>query len=447
MRSLIKKILKEARVPRDERIELYRDNNIIVVFPLTHRALQKYASFCQWCINDDKSEWEDYHKGQHVVIIQRNPKKSKKGITGMETEGEILILSRLDAGYWTFKDANEVLNNTFDSKEEALDYFVDITNNINNFGTNIVYYSPENGIYDMEDNFLWNFNFEISDIPNMNPEIIRIMDDYLWRNLNVPDSNNLKESNEIHNSHLVETIPNRYVYHTSNPIFRDKISKEGLIPKGKSESWLSDTKINGKVIFAINSDNKDDWWDSGYDDDIYRIDTSKINNKWFFDPNFQYGVYKTEDNEIDAIITFDPIPLNAIKLIYKGSFSLDESVNIENASTDSYNDIIVDGEKVGYVILSPARKEYYWVDVNLPNPLAIVDIKIYNEFRGKKYMSQTMNWLYNFAKKNGYKSLFLRVDDDSEISEETLFQIYQKLGFSVYRTIDDEDDIFMYKLL
>jgi hypothetical protein len=190
MRSLIKKILKEARVPKDEKVQLYKDDNIIVVVPLTHRALQKYASFCQWCINDDKSEWEDQHKGQHVVIIQRNPKKSKKGITGIETEGEILILSRLDAGYWAFKDANEVLNNTFDSKEKALDYFDDITNDINNFGTNIVYYSPENGIYDMEDNYLWNYGIEIKDIPNVTPKVIEIMDDYLWR------SSSLKESNE-----------------------------------------------------------------------------------------------------------------------------------------------------------------------------------------------------------------------------------------------------------
>jgi RimJ/RimL family protein N-acetyltransferase len=127
--------------------------------------------------------------------------------------------------------------------------------------------------------------------------------------------------------------------------------------------------------------------------------------------------------------------------------SKDESIDVENPSTDEYNDIIVDGEKVGYIILSPARKEYYWVDVNLPNPLAIVDIKIFKQFRGKNYMKDTMNWLYDFAKDNDYKSLFLRVDDDSEISQETLFQIYQKYGFSVYRTTDDEDDIFMYKLL
>jgi hypothetical protein len=245
--------------------------------------------------------------------------------------------------------------------------------------------------------------------------------------------------NENNNSHLVGVIPNKYVYHTSNPIFRDKISKEGLIPKGKSESWLSNTKIDGKVIFVVNSNKKKYFFDSTYDDDIYQIDTTKLNNKWYNDPNF--------DSDGLHLITFENIPLNSIKLIYKGSFSLDESINIENPSTDEYNDIIVNGEKVGYIILSPARKEYYWIDVNLPNPLAIVDIKIFNQFRGKNYMKETMNWLYNFAKDNGYNSLFLRVDDDSEVSQETLFQIYQKYGFKVYRTTDDEDDIFMYKLL
>lgn len=114
------------------------------------------------------------------------------------------------------------------------------------------------------------------------------------------------------NSHLVEVIPNKYVYHVSNPIFRDKISEEGLIPKEKSESWLSNTKIDGKVIFAVNSDNKEDWWDSTYDDDIYRIDTTNLTNKWYNDPNF--------DLIDNRIITFEGIPIESIKLIHKGSF-------------------------------------------------------------------------------------------------------------------------------
>lgn len=119
--------------------------------------------------------------------------------------------------------------------------------------------------------------------------------------------------NENKKNHLIEVIPNKYVYHTSNPIFRDKISKEGLTPKGKSESWLSDTNIDGGVIFAVNSDNKQDWWDSTYDDDIYKIDTTNLNNKWYNDPNFEL--------EDKRIITFEKIPLNSIKLIYKGTGS------------------------------------------------------------------------------------------------------------------------------
>lgn len=122
--------------------------------------------------------------------------------------------------------------------------------------------------------------------------------------------------NDRYNSKLIEVIPNRYVYHTSNPIFRDKISEEGLIPKPKSESWLSDTKINGQVIFVVNSDDKKDWWDSTYDDDIYQIDTKNLKNKWYKDPNFINGLYKSE---YPAIITFDKIPYNSIKLIYKGT--------------------------------------------------------------------------------------------------------------------------------
>jgi len=173
-------ILKEVRVPREERVELYKDNNIIVIVPLSHRALQKYAHRCQWCINDDKGEWEDYHQKKHAVIIQRKPKKNKKGITGMETEGEIFLLSKLDEGNWDWGTVTQTLGYDFDgSKEKALDYFVEISNDINNFNLNIVYYSPENGIYDMEDNFLWNYDYEISDIPNVTDEVIDIMDEYL----------------------------------------------------------------------------------------------------------------------------------------------------------------------------------------------------------------------------------------------------------------------------
>lgn len=171
----------EGRVPRSERVELYKDDNIIVVVPLTHRALQKYAHKCQWCINDDLGEWEDYHKGKHAVIIQRNPKKDKIGITGHPIPAEIFLLAKWDNNQSSFEDVCQMLEYEFRNDRTMSDYYVKISNDIDNFATNIVYYSPENGIYDMEDNFLWNFNYEISDIPNVTPEVIKIMDEYLTK--------------------------------------------------------------------------------------------------------------------------------------------------------------------------------------------------------------------------------------------------------------------------
>lgn len=178
MRELIKKILKEARVPRGERIQLYKDENIIVIVPLTHRALQKYAHECQWCINSDIGEWEDYHKGQHVVIIQRKPKNMRTGTTGMPTASEILMYTRWGEGY-TFNDIQDILGYEFEGKEEAEEYLSSLVRDINNFATNIVYYSPEHGIYDMEDNQMSNYGFEINDIPNVTPEVIEIIHNYL----------------------------------------------------------------------------------------------------------------------------------------------------------------------------------------------------------------------------------------------------------------------------
>ena len=190
LQETIRRILREVRVPRNERVELYKDDNIIVVVPLTHRALQKYAHRCLWCINDDKGEWEDYHKGKHAVIIQRNPKKPKIGITGNPTASEIFLLAKWDNNQSSFEDVCQMLDYEFRNDRTMSDYYVTISNDINNFATNIVYYSPENGVYDQEDNFLWNFNIEINDIPNVKPKVIEIMDDYLQEN----EEMNLQES-------------------------------------------------------------------------------------------------------------------------------------------------------------------------------------------------------------------------------------------------------------
>ena len=113
----------------------------------------------------------------------------------------------------------------------------------------------------------------------------------------------------INKAVLTPVIPNKYVYHSSIPSCRDNISKEGLVPN-RGDQWLSDTPIDGKAIFATNSDNPKDWFDSGYNDDIYKINTSNLPNKWYEDPNFENHRH---------IFTFENIPLQSIELIHKST--------------------------------------------------------------------------------------------------------------------------------
>jgi hypothetical protein len=145
---------------------------------LTHNALKKYAHGCLWCINHDKHEWEDYHQGLHAIIIQRKPKDLQVGVTGNPTASEIFVLSKWDNGNSKLSDVEQMLSYEFPSEEKLEKYYLTITSKIKYFGINIVYYSPKNGVYDMEDNFLSDFNFEITDVPNVTPEIVNIIDNF-----------------------------------------------------------------------------------------------------------------------------------------------------------------------------------------------------------------------------------------------------------------------------
>lgn len=181
LRTIIKNVLREARVPREERIQLYKDKNIIIVVPLTHKALRKYATKCKWCINNDyRSEWEDYQKGKHVIIIQRNPKSEKIGITGKPTFIEIFVL---DSYLSDIKAINEILNFNFENRKQVEEYLSYLLDDINNFDTNIMYYAPNSIIFDKENNPVGDFGYKLEDVPNITPEAIEILNSYF----NKPD--------------------------------------------------------------------------------------------------------------------------------------------------------------------------------------------------------------------------------------------------------------------
>lgn len=98
------------------------------------------------------------------------------------------------------------------------------------------------------------------------------------------------------------------IYHKSNPIFRDKIEVEGLLPmKGDSYMLHSPEDTEPAAIFGYYGDME--YYDSTYDDDIWLIDLTKVNNEFFIDN--EVGEY--------AVVTYVGIPREAILLIYKGT--------------------------------------------------------------------------------------------------------------------------------
>ena len=115
-----------------------------------------------------------------------------------------------------------------------------------------------------------------------------------------------------------EITPGKYVVHSSNPSNRENISTTGLQTSlGECYLIYADSNYGEDdecvpAIFATNSIKKKDLFDSTYDDDIWVIDTERANVQWYKDAHFDGGDTK-------HIVTFENIPVDAIRLIYKGT--------------------------------------------------------------------------------------------------------------------------------
>lgn len=105
-----------------------------------------------------------------------------------------------------------------------------------------------------------------------------------------------------------ETIKQHKLYHKSNPAYRDSILENGLIPS-IGNSYREMGGIVPKV-FAYNS-NDPNLYDSTWDDDIYEIDVSNLEQDFFIDSLYE--------NDTRYLCTLLPIPATALILIYQGT--------------------------------------------------------------------------------------------------------------------------------
>lgn len=110
--------------------------------------------------------------------------------------------------------------------------------------------------------------------------------------------------------------PSRYVYHSTNKSNRESIFSKGLLTS-KNLNYKDSTSLeHPPAVFATNHSPL--WKLQG--SDIWKIDTSKISNKWWMDMNMD-SAHQGEK----CIMTFDSIPKDAIELIKPISESLSKS--------------------------------------------------------------------------------------------------------------------------
>jgi hypothetical protein len=137
-----------------------------------------------------------------------------------------------------------------------------------------------------------------------------------------PPIKNLQESirrilkEELHSPAGDKYKPNKYVVHKSAPHWRENIELMGLQTSVGDCYQIyvgGDVKCK-KAIFATDSLNDKDMFDSTYDDDIWIIDTECAGVSWFKDTHY----FKQGDNNYH-IVTFKNISPDCLELIHKGT--------------------------------------------------------------------------------------------------------------------------------
>lgn len=107
-------------------------------------------------------------------------------------------------------------------------------------------------------------------------------------------------------------IPPKYVYHVTKAKNRKSIKENGLIPMEFSKgNWTFESLrlYYPPTVFAALEPTGH--YNGLLGDDVWRIDTTNLKNKWWEDLNFYK--HKKKD-KIDYVMTFEPIPPDHLEL-------------------------------------------------------------------------------------------------------------------------------------
>ena len=267
---------------------------------------------------------------------------------------------------------------------------------------------------------------------------------------------------------ITETIRYKFprlLYHKAPIAARKSIMKNGLTPSvGDSYKahWDDREDLKPYVFLYDHNTINNGEYDSTYDDDIYAVDVSQLDKK---------HIFRDPDKSMKGCLAYDiPIPISAIKMVYKGSKrdSSDLSVHshiyegINNGvefkdGSDEYggrsvgayyngnevgylnyyicypddiysniSDSIEDGDDIAYNVVRRLDNNKHVID--------LADIDVGKDFRNMGISKRLLE--YVLSKYGGYQ-FYLRVCPTDGVDEATLANSVMKYGFIKVGESDD----------
>ena len=249
----------------------------------------------------------------------------------------------------------------------------------------------------------------------------------------------------------------RLLYHKAPIAARKSIMKNGLIPSiGDSYKahWDDREDLKPYVFLYDHNTVNNGEYDSTYDDDIYAVDVSQLDKK---------HIFKDPDKSMKGCLAYDiPIPISAIKMVYKGSKrdSSDLSVHshiyegINNGvefkeGSDEYGGRSVgayyNGNEVGYLNYYICYPDDIYSNIsdsiedgngiaydvvrsldNNKHVIDLADIDVGKDFRNMGISKRLLE--YVLSKYSGYQ-FYLKVCPTDGVDETTLANSVMKYGF------------------
>ena len=257
----------------------------------------------------------------------------------------------------------------------------------------------------------------------------------------------------------------RFLYHKAPIAARKSIMKNGLIPSvGDSYKahWNDREDLKPYIFLYDHNTVNNGEYDSTYDDDIYAIDVSQLDKK---------HIFRDPDKSMKGCLAYDiPIPISAIKMVYKGSKrdSSDLSVHshiyegINNGiefkdDSDEYGGRSVaayyNGNEIGYLnyyicypddiysnisdSIEDGNDIAYDVIRRLDNNRRVIDLADIDVGKDFRNMGISKRLLEYVLSKYGDYQFYLRVCPTDGVDETTLANSVMKYGFIKVGESDD----------